>query len=278
MKDWGKKEDLTNFLSKVLNLGYIFQYVTTDIDYANVTAIHYSFGDAKVQFCLWHLKRAISNKTILQQDQANSRSYEFIKNYSWFDLYGDFLKKIYDYVLIENDVDLTTYETNIYLWLCQCGQQKFNLFFLCMHLLKKIMDGLGLQFIPQIGYTSQIRTTLPLVVSKWVNQNKTYSINLQPVNYNGLFHQQSDNTDHLNNFNQVEDYLNFESDEDSHDDGEEIMDPTYIPDEPNEDTIKRDEFMDDIFEIKAIVLQPESASDSLKDTQLKHPQVLLVIR
>ncbi|KAG0653195.1 hypothetical protein C6P44_002288, partial [Monosporozyma unispora] len=119
-EDWGKKEDLTNFLSKVLNLGYIFQYVTTDIDYANVTAIHYSFGDAKVQFCLWHLKRAISNNTILQQDQANSRSYEFIKNYSWFDLYGDFLKKIYDYVLIENDVDLTTYETNIYLWLCQC--------------------------------------------------------------------------------------------------------------------------------------------------------------
>ncbi len=37
-------------------------------------------------------------------------------------------------------------------------------------------------------------------------------------------------TDHLNNFNQVEDYLNFECDEDSDDNGEEIMDPTYIPD------------------------------------------------
>ncbi|KAG0662029.1 hypothetical protein C6P44_002410 [Monosporozyma unispora] len=63
------------------------------------------------------------------------------------------------------------------------------------------------------------------------------------------------------------DYLNFESDEDSHDD-----------DEPNEDTIKRDELMDDIFEIKAIVLQLEGASDSLKDALLKHPQVLLVKR
>lgn len=36
--------------------------------------------------------------------------------------------------------------------------------------------------------------------------------------------------------------------------------------------------MDDIFEIKAIVLQLEGASDSLKDALLKHPQVLLVKR
>lgn len=158
------QEDLTNFLSKEVNLGYKLQYVTTDMDYANVTAIHNSCGDSKVQFCLWRLKRAISNKTVLQQDQANSRSYEFITNYSWFDLdvfndicdnvdpyervdknltektadiiaaaagdscffhwvkeadsnrqnahirftkteddlYGDFLKEIYDYVFIEN--------------------------------------------------------------------------------------------------------------------------------------------------------------------------------
>ncbi len=47
----------------------------------------------------------------------------------------------------------------------------------------------------------------------------------------------TDNNDHLNNVNQVTDYLNFESD----DDGEEIMDSNiYIPDEPDEDTVKRD--------------------------------------
>ena len=33
--------------------------------------------------------------------------------------------------------------------------------------------------------------------------------------------------------------------------------------------------MDDLFEIKTTILQLESASDSLKDTLLRHPQVML---
>ncbi len=36
--------------------------------------------------------------------------------------------------------------------------------------------------------------------------------------------------------------------------------------------------MDDLFEIKATILQLESASNSLTDTLLRHPQVMLVKR
>ncbi|CAL9732425.1 hypothetical protein MOUN0_N09758 [Monosporozyma unispora] len=46
--------------------------------------------------------------------------------------------------------------------------------------------------------------------------------------------------------------------------------------EPDETTVKREEFMNDLLKIKTMITQVEEASDNLKDTLLGHPRVSLV--
>ena len=83
------------------------------------------------------IRRRCNPSTILRENIKNAPTLQ--KNMRKFILN---MKEYID----KSDDGLTAYEIDIHLWLCQYGQQKFIPFFLCKHLLKKIMDNVGLQF------------------------------------------------------------------------------------------------------------------------------------
>ena len=93
------------------------------------------------------------------------------------------LVKTLDFTSSQGDVEHTNYHVDIDLWLCQCGEQKFNPFFLCKHLVKYAISQLGIDKKSLLAYGSQVRTNIPLVINKFLNYNKIYSINGISVDY-----------------------------------------------------------------------------------------------
>ena len=78
---------IQTFLQKTIDLGYKFQYITSDMDARNLTAISNCIGKMNIQICLWHLKRAIVGKSNNQKNKkTKEEKYEYIKEQCpWFD-------------------------------------------------------------------------------------------------------------------------------------------------------------------------------------------------
>ena len=105
------------------------------------------------------------------------------------------------------------YHVDIDSWLCQCGEQKFNPFFLCKHLVKYAISQLGMDKKSLLAYGSQVRTNIPLVINKFLNYNKIYSINGMTVDYGENLREGTS----LSVITNANNFLNFTEEEDQQD-------------------------------------------------------------
>ena len=64
---------IQTFLQKTIDLGYKFQYITSEMDARNLTAISNCIGKMNIQICLWHLKRAIVGKSNIKRIKRPKR-------------------------------------------------------------------------------------------------------------------------------------------------------------------------------------------------------------
>ena len=86
------------------------------------------------------INRRIKTFTTMSQMVANSSYWQ--KNML---IKVNQLVKTLDFTLSQGEVEHNDYHVDVDLWLCQCGKQKFNPFFLCKHLVRYAISQLGIE-------------------------------------------------------------------------------------------------------------------------------------
>lgn len=167
----------------------------------------------------------------------------------------ELIKELWDQIET-NSVNTSKYDTDVNVWLCQCDKQKYNQkIFPCKHILKKAIDQLdgGTLQVPFFNCSLSINDKA-LYLSEIIF-NKNYI----PVISNGG------------------QYIDYNISQNTNTDEEdEAEDQLFALDEEDANLLNREDFRDDMANLKHLISQSEVWSNNVMDTALKHKCSMLV--
>ncbi|CAG8738704.1 40702_t:CDS:2 [Gigaspora margarita] len=179
-KDNGARTDILKYFFqqlKTLEMDNI-TFFLTDKDFSQISAFQSTWPNAKVQICLWHLKKAIKKQ-----------------------LSDNTLPKTITYTLCKKNTN-NAYFVDTERWICNCQYFLLSRFFICKHLIQKCKLNTNLEFFHQIQWQGKY----PFIFLPTLKEitNSIFSIEQDKENQMNIIN--------IENIEEIENYEN--SDED----------------------------------------------------------------